>query len=378
MRKKRTRGETILALIGGVIGLSGAFAGQLAPTIIENEALWRTLRWSPPGAAVMAVVGAPHGVTLHDYYMALAALSIYTFVLVAAAFWIARRSALGMGGARRAPAARDEYRANFSGWRIPLLSPSVAAVLEKELRYAMRNAQLRMLGVMPLVLVGVKMMQTNGAAARHKGSSSVMALTNQFGHYTEGMLAAGGVLYVFMIISMLACNSFAYEGSGMRSWILSPIDRRAILVGKNLMVLILAAIFATFFLAVNEIVFGDLTLAALVFVVLAFILFAALISHIGNWLSIHFPKGMRFGKRMNTSGVTGLLLLPMILVMGALVVVAVLAGYETGSLAVKYVTLLVFSVIAVGLYLILLPIQGHALARRERDILEAVSGKDKE
>jgi hypothetical protein len=47
-------------------------------------------------------------------------------------------------------------------------------------------------------------------------------------------------------------------------------------------------------------------------------------------------------------------------------------------LVVKYVTLLVFSVIAVGLYLILLPIQGHALARRERDILEAVSGKDKE
>jgi hypothetical protein len=205
-----------------------------------------------------------------------------------------------------------------------------------------------------------------------------MALSNQFGHYTEGMLAAGGVLYVFMIISMLACNSFAYEGGGMRSWILSPIDRRAILVGKNLMVLILAAIFTTFFLAVNEIVFGDLTLAALAFVVLAFILFGALLSHIGNWLSIHFPKGMRFGKRMNTSGVTGLLLLPMILVMGALVVLAVIAGYETGSLVVKYVTLLVFSVIAVGLYLILLPIQGHALARRERDILEAVSGKDKE
>ncbi|MGB8509082.1 MAG: hypothetical protein WCD76_11915, partial [Pyrinomonadaceae bacterium] len=33
MRRKRTRGETVLAILGGVLGLSGAFIGQLVPLI---------------------------------------------------------------------------------------------------------------------------------------------------------------------------------------------------------------------------------------------------------------------------------------------------------------------------------------------------------
>jgi len=36
------------------------------------------------------------------------------------------------------------------------VSAEIGAVLEKELKYAIRNAQLRMLGIMPLVLVGLK------------------------------------------------------------------------------------------------------------------------------------------------------------------------------------------------------------------------------
>jgi hypothetical protein len=79
---------------------------------------------------------------------------------------------------------------------------------------------------------------------------------------------------------------------------------------------------------------------------------------------------------MNASGVTGLLILPILLAMGAIAVAPVLAAYMTGSLVVKYVTLGVLSVVAVALYLTLLPLQGRALAKRERDILEAVSGKD--
>src|SRR4051794_17487892 len=35
-RKKRSRGETLLALIGAAFGLGGAFAGQMAPALVEN------------------------------------------------------------------------------------------------------------------------------------------------------------------------------------------------------------------------------------------------------------------------------------------------------------------------------------------------------
>ena len=39
-------------------------------------------------------------------------------------------------------------------------------------------------------------------------------------------------------------------------------------------------------------------------------------SIIGNWLSIRFPKRMKFGKRLNVSGVVGLLIIPLIILLG--------------------------------------------------------------
>jgi predicted nucleic acid-binding Zn ribbon protein len=375
-RKKRTRGETVLAIVGAAVGFGGAFAGQLAPMMLENKELWKALHWSPVGAAVTAVAGAPHGVPFDEYLLALLCLSLYTLLLVLVTFWIARRSALGMGGSRKAVAHDEKPDGVLRGWRVPLVSEQVGAVLEKELRYAMRNAQLRMLGIMPLVLVGLKMMNTRGPMSGEGASRAIAGWTRAFGGYTDGLLAALGILYIFMLFSTLYCNSFAYEGSGMRSWILSPIERRSILLGKNINVLILCAFFCGLFLMINEVIFHDLSFNALVFVTLAFVLFGAFFAHVGNWLSIHFPKRMRFGKRMNTSGVAGLLLLPIVAVSGAAVFGTVAAAYTAHSYAVKYGTLAVLATVAVAIYFALLPVQGRELARHERDILDAVSGKD--
>jgi len=88
-QEKTHQGETMLAAIGALLGIGGAFAGQLAPMLLEHEGLWQALHWSPVGVAVMAVVGAPHGVSIGDYLTALAFLSGYTLVLIAIAFWIA-------------------------------------------------------------------------------------------------------------------------------------------------------------------------------------------------------------------------------------------------------------------------------------------------
>jgi hypothetical protein len=375
-RKKRTRGETVLAIVGAALGFGGAFAGQLAPMMLENKELWKALHWSPVGAAVSAVAGAPHGVPFDEYLLALFCLSAYTLLLILVTFWIARRSALGMGGSRKAIGHDEKPGGALRGWRVPLVSDKVGAVLEKELRYATRNAQLRMLGIMPLVLVGLKMMNTRGPMGGGGASRAISGFTRNYGGYTDGMLTALGILYIFMLFSTLYCNSFAYEGSGMRSWVLSPIERSSILLGKNINVMIITAFFCGLFLLLNELIFQDVSFNALVFVALAFVLFGAFFAHVGNWLSIHFPKRMRFGKRMNTSGVAGLFLLPIVAVLGATVFGTVAAGYVTHSYAVKYGTLAVLATVAVAIYFALLPIQGRELARRERDILEAVSGKD--
>lgn len=381
IQKRRTRGETLLALLGAVVGLGGALMGQIAPVIAQHGTTFRGMRWTPPGAVALALTDGLRTGGALDYLLAIVTLLAYTFLLVAMTYWTARRAALGMGGAKRAKAQKrvSGPAVKESGWQLPLLSAELSAIIEKELRYAMRNAQLRMMMLMPMILIVLRLAQqsrsgrTGMPGGRGLPAAEVGQIGAGFAHYADGLLAAGGVLYVFLILSSLACNLFAYEAGGMRAFILSPLNRRTILLGKNITITFLALIFSTLLIGVNELVFRDLTFAAVAFAALCFLLFSAAIALIGNWLSIRFPKRLEYGKRMNASGVAGFLLIPIILSLMVPPLVATAAGYFTESLAVKYATLALFASLAVALYYLLLNKQGRLLARNEVDILEAVS-----
>ena len=363
LRRKRARGETIMALVGAVAGLSAAVIGQIAPILFKHAESIRWLRWTPPGAAAFLLVGSKKDTV--GYALAFITLSAYGVALVIATYWIARRAALGMEGKRRQKIVVAESVTGYSGWQLPLVSSELSAIVEKEVRYAMRNAQVRMMSLMPLVLLVVRVMNTK----RWWGTATP---SGSFLTYGSGLLATSGVLYVFLILAGLSCNHFAFEEGGMRTLILSPIDRRKVLLGKNIAITLLAVIFATILLTLNTIVFRDFDALTLLFVGLSFVNFAALSAMMGNWLSIRFPKRMRFGKRLNVSGVAGLLLIPMVIVLGAPPVLATLVGLYMSSLLYEYVALFVFAVLAVGFYFLMLNFQGRSLAKREIDILEAV------
>ena len=366
LRRKRARGETIVALIGALVGLGAAVAGQIAPMLFEHAESFQSLRWTPPGAAAFLLVGEEAN-DKGAYAIAFLTLSAYAIALIVATYWIARRAALGLGGRRKRKAAAEaEAATGYSGWQLPLLSVELSAVVEKEMRYAMRNAQVRMMALMPLILIIIRVFNSPGWGTGRPDAP------DDFLTYGSGLLATGGVLYVFLILAGLSCNHFAFEEGGMRTLILSPVDRRKILLGKNIALTFLALLFAIVLLILNTIVFRDLTPSNLLFIVLSFIIFAAIISTIGNWLSIHFPKRMRFGKRLNVSGVAGVLLIPMVIVLAMPPVVATLVGYFTRSLVYEYLTLVVFALMSVGLYFVIINFHGRALARREIDILEAV------
>ncbi len=366
LRSKRARGETLIALIGAVAGIGGALAGQLAPILFRHAEALRSLRWTPPGAAAVLFVSGAAGYGL-DYALAFVTLSAYTIVLIVATYWIARRSALGLGGRRKPKAANANVAvAAYTGWQLPLLSPDLSAVVEKELRYALRNAQIRMMAFMPFILIIVRFFNTRRFGSMRPPSA------DDFLAYSPGLFATGAVLYVFLIMSALWGNLFAFDEGGMRSFILAPIERRKILLGKNLAITTVAFVFSILLLALNAIVFQDMALRDWFFVALGFIVFAAIMSIYGNWVSIRFPKRMRFGKRMSVSGVSGLLLIPMIGVLAMPPFLASAAGYFTRSIYISYATLAAFAVLAVGLYAVVIKIQGESLARREIEILETV------
>ena len=368
VRRKRARGETIVALVGAIAGLGGALVGQVGPLLIKHADKFASLRWTPPGAAAYLLAGTPDPAT---YTFFLAALSAYTVLLVVATYWIARRAALGLGGSqRRRVTTENQEVPTHTGWQLPLISPQLSAVIEKELRYAVRNAQLRMMALMPLILVVVRLMNSRRFVNMRPGGASHAA--RDFMSYGSAWITTGGILYVFLLLAGLSCNLFAFEEGGMRTLVLSPIDRRKILIGKNIAVTVIAALFSTALLTVNAIVFRDFSLQVIVFGVLSFLIFSSIIAVIGNWFSITFPKRMEFGKRLNVSGVAGFLLIPMIFILGLLPFLATLAGYLSESFLVEYAVLALFALLAIGFYLLAVNFQGRSLAKRELEILEAV------
>ncbi len=371
LRRKRTGGETLIAVIGVAAGLGGALIGQLAPTIFRHVDSLKGLRWTPPGAAAYALTnGLAEGAT-GQFLLALATLTGYSVLLIAVTYWVARRAAMGAGGAKRrsVQTTTRDAAAGYSGWDLPFVSPQISAVIEKELRYVFRNAQLRMMVFMPLILIVIRLLNTNRMRPAGAPSTGIM---RDLLFYGEGFMAAVGVLYVFLILTGLSCNQFAFEEGGMRTLILSPLDRKRILIGKNIAINFVALVFSIALLVINELVFRDLTIRALLFASLAFVTFAAFTSTIGNWLSVRFPKRMKFGKRLNVSGVVGLLVIPLLIFLALPPVAAVAAGYFSRSLTVEYATLATFAAFAVCSYLLLINSQGRALQRREVEILEAV------
>lgn len=367
VRRKRARGETIIALLGALVGLGAAAAGQLAPLLFKHADSFRSLRWTPPGSVAFLLVGNASDNTL-AYAVVFLTLSGYAVTLIFLTYWIARRAALGLEGRKKHTTSVEinENLAGYPGWHLPFLSADLSAVIEKELRYATRNAQVRMMALMPLILIVIRLVNSQSLETARPNAS------DDFLTYGSGLLLIGGVLYVFLILAGLSCNLFAFEEGGMRTLILSPIDRRKILLGKNIVLTFIALVFATALLILNTIIFRDITVSNLLFLSLSFVIFAAISSTIGNWLSIRFPKRMRFGKRLNVSGVAGVLLIPMVIVLAMPPVLATLVGYFTRSLLYEYVTLALFAVISVGVYFVVINFHGRSFATREIDILEAV------
>src|SRR6266487_4459493 len=128
VKKRRTRGETVLALVGALAGLSGAFMGQLWPIVVRHAEWFRALRWTPPGAAAIAMSEGLAANGGSDYLIALLVLTGYELVLIYATYWVAQRAVLGKGESkRRQTSPSPTVPENHEGWELPLVSQDLSA-----------------------------------------------------------------------------------------------------------------------------------------------------------------------------------------------------------------------------------------------------------
>ncbi len=372
MRRKRSRGETVLALFGAAAGLMGAFVGQLMPVFERYANYLSGARWTPPGAFAY---GLSYGLRPGGggaYLLSMATLVAYTLGFGLVTYRIARRTALGVeGGAAKKREAKKEVEGEkaeqYVGWQLPFVSAQFAALFEKEVRYAVRNAQLRVIAVMAVGLTVILRMAPVGRNTRG-GWGEITP-------YAEGAGTVMTVIYVFMLVSPLSTNLFGYDGAGMRALVLAPLGGRRLLAAKNAAVTLVTAALVLSSVVVSGLVFRDLSVQTLAFAALSFVVFAALFPLGGNWLSMSYPKRVEFGKRMNRSGLAGFLQIPFFMALLVPPAVSVVAAHFARSVAVKYAILAAFAALSVGLYFLLVAPQGRALERRELEILEAVTGR---
>ncbi len=375
MQARRTRGEALLAFVGAAAAFTGVLFGQSERLLEGAQSFPTVLRWTPPGAAALALAGTSGANGAREFWFAVALLLTYAAAALLLAYWIAKRSLASSGHAsgkrETSEASGARTRAALAGWSLPFVSPQLSSIVEKELRYAKRNAQLRVMALMPLVLT-----LSFSLIGRRRSGGESLSWFQEFAPYMEGSRAALSLLYVFMIMSAVSGNLFAFESGGMRTLVLSPVERRTILLGKNLAVLIVTFFVAVLVIVFNGLLYGDLTRQTLLFATLCFVIYAAAFTLVGNWLSMRFPKRLQFGRRLNASGMTGLLLLPVLVALVVPPALSVWAGYRTESRVIVYVILAAFAAVAVASYVLLINFQGRALARRELDILETVTGRD--
>ena len=195
-----------------------------------------------------------------------------------------------------APAAASKATATpEAGWALPGVSETISAVVEKELRYALRSGPMLLnLAIPVLIVLFVAMTLTSPRL----GNAAAFFLR------LADFLFPIAVLYSFLVLSNYIYNVMAYDAQGTQLWFTAPVSIQDVLKGKNLAHAMLvggeaalAGLVVTLLRGPPPLMVVLATLAALAVVLLANYT-------VGNLLSLYFPKRWQFGvlKQQRISG----------------------------------------------------------------------------
>ena len=248
------------------------------------------------------------------------------------------------------------------GWNLPGLSPSVAAVFEKEVRYLARSGPMLLTLIMPVFMLVIFRM----------GPMNPMRQSGSFNR-TPDMAFPGAAAYAILVLTNLVFNSFGGDSAGMQFFYASPVTFRQIVLAKNLThasILIFNTAFA--WIAVSYL-YGTPHLAVSI-ATLAGLLFAVPLNFTaGNLLSLYSPRKRDFSTfgRQNVSQTTVLASFGVQIVIVGLGIAGFVIARLYHNLWIATVLFLVFAAISIPIYVVVLNrIDGIALQRRETLLAE--------
>jgi ABC-2 type transport system permease protein len=266
--------------------LTQRYGKRAMPMMTHFSSVNRVL---PPGMAALVILDRHAGRGLVD----LAGLLAYSGVL---AWLLAIRLRAEYRGESFSEARRETTGprpAVQAGWNLTGLSPTVAALLEKDLRYLLRNTTGYFTLMAPIIVV----IMLSLAHGNPHGKKSAFMLTSS-------TFFPMGVAYVLLTLVGLTYNSLGYDGPGLSMLFAAPIRFRDVLAAKNLLhsMLVVVEVFVVYVLV--QFIAGP-TPPLVVAVTLAgalWVLFVNLAA--GNLVSLYFPRKLNFGqmRRQRASG----------------------------------------------------------------------------
>jgi len=248
------------------------------------------------------------------------------------------------------------------GWRLPGVAPAVAAVLEKEMRYALRNNPMLLNLAMPPFILA--MLALPVALAEGKEAEFV------FG-WLGGLLFPAAVAYSSLIFLAFAYNTYAYDGPGVQVWLTAPVKMCEVLMGKNLAHAALVGLEAALlWVAVSVLSRSPGLLTTLA--TLAALPSVLLVNYaLGNLMSVYFPRRFEFGT-MKGQRPAGMTILVSMLVEGAslgLAALVFIAGAVAGLLWVATLVFLLLGWLAWRLYAAVLAKCDDVLREKKETLL---------
>ena len=241
----------ISVVVFAVMSVTCSLAGQFATTLLRHADvlgllgrldIGRYAQWAPPGMAARAIIAASAGDPLAAAPWLLALLALLPLLLIAWAWTLDRGvtapESAGSGRSLRAGpigaanGARDARATTRS--RRSWISPVVAAVAWKDLRYLWRDPQIKASLLSSLVLLLV-VFAPNLVRGGHAPTQP-----DFFYERLAGMEPLLAPLPALLIVLTLSVNALGLERQGLGMLLIVPAKSLDILWGKNLAVAVVA------------------------------------------------------------------------------------------------------------------------------------------
>ena len=349
------RERTMAATLFVIVALQFIF--WLAPTQLDR------LPWLP---AVVRAVGnsLPPGwaanVALSSSRQLQAAVALMLTTLCFAALFY-RQSLRTFAGDIPSEGSRPSHAVQVSpGWSFLFASSSTCAMLEKEIRYILKD---------PRIFTNLLMVW--GFAFVSTAGSGMWRDAFHLDPTRSGtMLYPAMTGYSLLVINMLCFNIFGNDPPGFQRWLLSPVPVRNIIIAKNLA---FAGIVLTDVLVITAIfrLRAPIPLGLLAKTVFGVAYATLAMVALGNVLSVWFPKkivpGKLSGKNVSEAGI--MISLAFMAALGASWFLVTGVAARSHKLWLPYALFAVFFVIAAALYAASLRVAPGYMIRRLDNLL---------